>query len=74
MVKSIGHAELRGWMSRSGRNYADIARLLGVSRPHLVYLTTGKRSPSLNLALRINTLTGIPVAAWAKPSASKAIA
>lgn len=73
-IKPVAAGELRQWMERTQRSHPDVADAFGVTQAHIRHLLTGGRTPSLALALRIHTLTGIPVAAWAKPSASEAVA
>jgi transcriptional regulator with XRE-family HTH domain len=60
------HDELRAWMERAGRATAEVAEILQITRPHLSHLVNGGRSPSLALAARIASLTGIPITAWVK--------
>ncbi|RMF03089.1 MAG: helix-turn-helix domain-containing protein [Alphaproteobacteria bacterium] len=54
-------------VSKSGRTQADWARELGVSPGYLHALINGAKRPSLDLALRIERLTGgaVPVQSWA---------
>jgi len=47
---------------------AVLAALLGISVPHLSGIETGDRSVSLNVAIRIERETGIPVEAWESPA------
>lgn len=63
MVKNA-HDELRAWCERNGRTAAEVAKMLGVTRPQVSHLQTGARKPSLALATRIQALTGIPVTSW----------
>lgn len=55
-------------MQRTNRDIANVADALGVTTSHVSYLARGLRTPSLELAIKIADLTGIPVTAWAKPS------
>lgn len=64
MVRNTAGNELRAWMKRMGRGYPDLAKALDISRPHLVHLVTGGRTPSLALAGRIAAVTGIPESVW----------
>lgn len=45
---------------------ADLQRI-GVSKPYAHQLTSGLRSPSLKLALRIETELGVSPAVWPLP-------
>lgn len=71
---------LRAWMERQGLKHADVAQALGISQSQVSHLLRGARRPSLDLALRIYDLTGIPIAAWThatntrRAAPSKAIA
>lgn len=56
---------LRDWMERTGYGkQADVAELLGMHESFLSMLLSGKRVPKLTNAVKIERLTGIPVAAW----------
>lgn len=50
------------WMERAKREQDEVATLLGITQGHLSHLVNGKRTPSLRLAAKISTLTGIPPA------------
>ncbi len=43
---------------------ADIAKSIGCSRSHLVQLFNGGRTPSIDMAMRIETITGIKLKEW----------
>jgi len=45
---------------------ADMARRLGINRTYAWELKTRVKSPSLELAVKIEREYGIPVAAWLK--------
>lgn len=60
-----GRQALRDWLQRAHRNQKTFARELGVSEVMVSYLVTGERKPSIDVAARIETLTGIPMRAWA---------
>lgn len=47
---------------------AEFARRIGTSKGYLSDIANGNRTPSLELALRIERVTSgaVPVAAWAK--------
>lgn len=44
----------------------DLANILGISRPYMSLLVAGKKRPSLELAVRIEQVTGgaVPVVSW----------
>jgi len=42
-------------------NHEDIARLAGISRSHYTLIENGKRTPSLDVALRIANVVGCNV-------------
>lgn len=64
MVNNNARVLLRRWISTAGLNYAALADILKISVPHLSRLITGGRMPSLELAMRIEKLTGIPAESW----------
>lgn len=48
------------WFERSGHKQKDIAATLEIHESYMSLLVSGQRQPSLELAIRIATLTGIP--------------
>ena len=50
-----------------GRTQRALADTLEISRPHLSLLISGKKRPSLDLAIRIEQLTegAVPATSWA---------
>lgn len=67
-----GAALLRAWIDRSGyRTQANVASAWGFSEAFLSTLVNGKRTPSLNNAVRIEQLTGIPVQSWSSSADDK---
>lgn len=69
-----GAALLRAWIDRSGyKTQANVASAWGFKESFLSMLVNGKRVPSLDNAVRIEQLTGIPVQSWSS-SANGAIA
>lgn len=42
----------------------DIAKSIGCSRSYLVQLITDKKTPSIDMAIRIETITGIKFKEW----------
>lgn len=60
-----GSEQFTDWMRRRGFNQADAARYLAFDQPYISVLVSGKRSPGLDNAIKLERLTGIPVEAWA---------
>lgn len=59
-----GNEQLKDWMRRRGFTQADAARYLQFDEPYISVLTSGKRTPGLDNAVKLERLTGIPVEAW----------
>jgi transcriptional regulator with XRE-family HTH domain len=59
-----GPEQFKEWMARRGLNQAQTAVHFGWSEPIISMLATGKRSPGLRRAVKIERETGIPVEAW----------
>lgn len=57
--------------ARSGQSMGEIARGIGVSRPYLYGLLSGDRSPSWDMAKKIEEGTGGEVKALAWPAFSR---
>lgn len=53
------------WLRLSGYTQAEIAKQLGHNRSFVTQLKTGVRRPTLDDAVQIEILSGIPAAAWA---------
>jgi plasmid maintenance system antidote protein VapI len=49
-----------------GGKQRDLAEAFGISQPHLSLLLAGKKRPSLELAVRIEQMTGgaVPATSW----------
>lgn len=58
---------IRIWRNENGVRQADLADKLGISETHLSGVENGDRSVSLNVAIRIERETGVPVEAWEEP-------
>lgn len=60
--------ELKTYLLAIGGRQQDLADLIGISRPYLSGLLSGKKRPSLDLALRIEDVTrgAVPAASWRK--------
>lgn len=63
-------AALKTW--RGDRTLRVAGALLGCDPSYVAYLEKGQRTPPLDLAVRIEDLTGIPVRAWVQSSGSGA--
>lgn len=59
--------QLRTWREQNGVTQAVLADRLGISEKHMSGVETGSRSVSLNVAIRIERETGVPVEAWEEP-------
>lgn len=46
---------------------AELSDRLGISEGHLSHLINGNRQPSLDLALKIHDLTGVPIKSLTQP-------
>lgn len=55
-----------------GLKRSEFAELLGIGRAYLSSLETGKKRPSLELAVRIDRITNglVPVASWISSQAT----
>lgn len=65
IVQDVGFITLREYLDRTGETQKDLAQRLGISGAALSQILLGKIRPSLDLALRIEALTGVPCRAWA---------
>ena len=63
-----GRAQLAAWITRRFTKLHGkqslAAKLLDLDQSYVSQLLSGRRSPSLMTAVRIERLTGIPVEAW----------
>lgn len=57
---------LREWRKREGLKQSGAAARLGIKIPTLSRFETGKRTPSLSMAVRLSEQTGIPVDRFVK--------
>ena len=57
---------LASYLLRAKVPQAALARMLGVSPGMVSHILSGRRTPSLVLASKIERLTGIPARAWAE--------
>jgi len=65
---------LKKYFIASGIKQSDLADRLGISQAFLSQLLNGRRTPSLELAVRIERLTGgaVPAASWVAPDGEAA--
>lgn len=59
-----GRMQFKDWIKRRGFLQQDAAEYLGFDETYVSHLCTGARTPALDNAVKIERLTGIPVAAW----------
>lgn len=59
-----GHEQLKDWMQRRGFDQAGAGRFLAIDPAEMSKFLSGKRTPGLRTAIRIERLTGIAVEAW----------
>lgn len=55
---------IQEWLDEHGLNAAELSRRLGVSRKHVSELLRGKVTLSHELALALETVTGVPARRW----------
>lgn len=60
---------LREFFDATGTLQADIAFDLGISQAHLSNIVSGKRRPSVGIAVELSRLTNVPVEAIARIAA-----
>lgn len=65
-AKQSGPAILAHWLRESGLTQSAAAAEMGIPQPHLSAILAGRKRPSLDAALRIANVAGVPPAAWAK--------
>lgn len=61
-----GRARLADWLKRTYFTQAEAARLIGITESQFSQFLSGRSSPSLLNAVRIQKATGIPVDLWEK--------
>ena len=59
-----GRHLLGAWRERSKQDQRTLARALGVSDGYLSQILSGLRRPKLELLMKIEELTGVPVSSW----------
>ena len=70
---SSGPQRLRAYLERSKQNQRQFAALTRFSEPFISQLVTGTRKPSIDNAVKLEQLTGIPVACWSEHEASELV-
>jgi transcriptional regulator with XRE-family HTH domain len=64
MSRKVKARTLAEWFEQNPlKTQADLAESLGVVPSYVSMLVNGERTPSLELALRIEGITGVPVSA-----------
>jgi len=64
---SVAFAE---WMTRAKVHAREVAAQLGCTALSVRTWASGRRVPTIELARRIEALTGVPIAAWVRPRPS----
>lgn len=64
-MANTGSEKLGRHLERAGKSQTDFATDLGVSRAYVTQILTGSRRPSLDVAARIEKLTGIAMREFA---------
>lgn len=66
-----GRDLLDAWRRRSKQNQRTLARALGITDGYLSQILGGIRRPKLELLLKIEAMTGVPVSSWAETKRGK---
>lgn len=61
---SNGPKLLADWIERAKLSKGEAASRIGISRPFMSHILGGHRRPTLPNAVKIEEVTGIPVASW----------
>ena len=61
---TVGSTRFEAWMNEHKLAARDVASDLGCTSASVSAWAGGRRVPTIELARRIETLTGIPIAAW----------
>lgn len=67
-----GAEQLIDWMARRGLNQREAAEHFGWDETFISQLRSGKRTPGLSNAVKIERETGIPIEAWLETELDKA--
>lgn len=57
--------QLREWIERRGIQQNEAADILGIDQSFVSHILSGRRTPGLRRAVKIERITGIPVSSWA---------
>ena len=60
-TKRRPYRSLQDWMERTRTNQTKLAELSGMTQSHLSYILTGARRCSIQNALKLSAITGVPV-------------
>lgn len=63
-MSKTGRERLREYCDRHGFKQYELAKMLGLADAHLSQLLSGKRTPGLSIAVRIERETGVPAESW----------
>jgi len=69
-VISAAGRRLRVWLKASKRSQSSLARELRISPGYITMLLAGARTPSLEVAKRLQDVTGIPATAFIRKRAA----
>lgn len=62
-LNSATTAALRDWLTRRQWSQAELAAAVGTSKQRIHQILTGE-GPGLQLAVRLEAVTGIPASSW----------
>jgi transcriptional regulator with XRE-family HTH domain len=64
VVQTPGSTQLRGWLRRSGRSSASLAREVGVTAPAIFHWCAGNARPKHEHRLALERVTGVRAVDW----------
>lgn len=67
----MGFLTLRDYLERTGETQEALAERLSVTPMAVSHWVNGKSKPSLQMALKIEAITGVPCRAWASQAELK---
>ncbi len=59
--KKAPYRSLQDWMERTRTSTTKLAEMSGLTQSHLSYILTGGRRCSIEKALKLSEITGVPV-------------
>lgn len=68
---NTGPEQLKDWMHRRRFMQREAADYLGYHETYISHLLSGSRTPSLDNAVQIERMTGIPIEAWVTSEVDK---